>query len=427
MFVHRCVSPRFSGFFPAFRVFALASATLFIVPMHGQTSAPAAAAAASSQRGTVKSIDGSVLMLTTDTGKVITVNLSATARVMQIAPGVTDLKTAQSIQLSDVSPGDRVLVTGRATETPDTLAGSRVVLMKSSDIAQRNAQSQADWQRRGSGGIVSTVDSGSGTISVASGARKVEVKTTGTTVFRRYSGDSVKFEDAQPSTLAAVQTGDQVRVRGAKSEDGTSIAAEEVVSGTFRNLAGTIASVDAAAGTLTLKDLATKKNVMVKVTENSDLRLLPPEAAARFAARGRSPEGSTGTRPAGAPGGVSTASAADHRASAGGQPASTTGQSGAPGGYSRPAGAGGGRPVGMDLAQMIPRLPKQPLAALKPGDAVMIVASQAQTGAASATAITMLSGVEPILAANPTGSPTLTISPWNVGGGAPDGGLGGPQ
>ena len=38
----------------------------------------------------------------------------------------------------------------------------------------------------------------------------------------------------RPSTQ--IQPGDQLRARGEKSADGTEITAEEVVSGTFRNI-----------------------------------------------------------------------------------------------------------------------------------------------------------------------------------------------
>ena len=81
-----------------------------------------------------------------------------------------------------------------------------------------------------------------------------------------------------PSTLAQIQVGDQLRVRGAKSDDGLSIQAEEIISGSFANLSGVIATLDAASGTITLKDLATKKNMSIKVTANSDLRALCPSA-----------------------------------------------------------------------------------------------------------------------------------------------------
>ena len=71
---------------------------------------------------------------------------------------------------------------------------------------------------------------------------------------------------------------------------------------------------------------------------------------------------------------------------------------------------------------MVSRLPVGAIGDLKVGGAVMIVASQADPGSATVTAITLLSGVEPILAATPSGTPAMTLSPWNVGSGAPDGG-----
>ena len=74
---------------------------------------------------------------------------------------------------------------------------------------------------------------------------------------------------------------------------------------------------------------------------------------------------------------------------------------------------------------MLARLPGVTLAELKVGDAVMVVASVTGLGSDKVTAVTMLSGVEPILAATPSGTPTMTLSPWSVGGGAPEGGGGG--
>jgi hypothetical protein len=363
--------------------------------------AQAPAPAATRQIGTVKTISGTSITLTTDAGQQVAVSVADAARILQIAPGSTDLKTAQTITLTDISAGDRVLVTGKAGEDAGTFAASRVILMKSGDIAQQHEIEQADWQKRGSGGIVSAVDAGTGVVTIAVGAKKIQVNTSGTTKFRRYVGDSVKFEDAVPGTLAQIQTGDQLRVRGTKSDDGASIQAEEVVSGSFKNLAGVIATLDAANGTLTLKDLATKKMMTVKITANSSVRALPPEAAARFAARAKGGAGASG-------GGQAAAAAGGGEASA-----HNSGGMGGP---------GGGRSAGGDLSQMVSRLPVGAIGDLKVGGAVMIVASQADPGSATVTAITLLSGVEPILAATPSGTPAMTLSPWNVGSGAPDGG-----
>ena len=70
---------------------------------------------------------------------------------------------------------------------------------------------------------------------------------------------------------------------------------------------------------------------------------------------------------------------------------------------------------------MIPRLPKTTLADLKPGQALMVVASGSGSGGPF-TAITVLSGVEPLLT-GPAGS-GMTISPWSLGGGGGEGGGG---
>lgn len=358
-----------------------------------------APAAAGRQIGTVKAVSGNTLTLATDGGSQVSVSVAEGARIVQLAPGSTDLKTAQPISLTDVAVGDRVLVTGKAADD-GSLTAARVIVMKSTAIAQKNAAEEADWQKRGSGGIVDAVSGN--TITISSGRRKIQVETTATTKFRRYGADSVKFEDAKPGTLDQIQPGDQLRVRGNKSEDGLTIQAEDVVSGSFKNLAGTLASVDASAGTVTLKDLATKKTMTVAVTANSDLRKLPPEMAARFAARAKG-----GAAEAGNGGG----------AAGGPRPAAAAGE----GGMAR-----GPRSAGGDLSQMLMRLPTESLADLKTGDAVMIVASESTPGSEKVTAVTLLSGVEPILEATPKGTPAMTLSPWNMGGGAgAEGGEGG--
>ncbi|NYF88783.1 hypothetical protein RBB79_04525 [Tunturiibacter empetritectus] len=363
----------------------LSSAAPFASSLSVLAQTPAAAPAASRQIGTVKATAGNSLTLTTDAGQEVVVSVADGARILQLAPGSTDLKTAQTIALTDIAAGDRVLVSGKAGDGGVGLTASRVILMKSSEIAQKHEAEQGDWQKRGTGGIVSAVDAGAGSIVLSVGAKKLTVTTSSATKFRRYAGDSVKFEDAKPGTLAQIEVGDQLRVRGAKSDDGSSMQAEEVVSGSFKNLAGLIGTVDTAGGTLTLKDLSTKKTVMVKITDNSSLKALPPQAAARFAARAK--------------GGA----AAGGGAQSGGQGSGGEGE------------RAEGRSAGADLSQLVSRLPSQTVADLKAGDAVMIVASQPDPNG-HVTCVTLLSGVEPILAATPNGGPALTLSPWSLGG-----------
>jgi hypothetical protein len=324
----------------------------------------------------VKSINGNVVTLTTTAGAEVKVTVAPDASVLQIAPG-GDMKSAQPGKFSDVLVGDKVIL----GKPGDTDTASRVILMKASDIAARNQAEQADWQKRGTSGLVKAVEGPE--IMVTAGSKTVHVDTTSKTIFRRYAADSVKFQDAKAGTLADIHAGDQLSVRGDKSADGSSIAAEEVVTGTFANLSGLITAVDPAAGTVSFKDLATKKAVTVKITANSDVRELPAQAAAMFAARNK--------------------------------PGADAGPGGPPPGGAGGPGAGRAR-AGMDLSRMLARLPQVKLADLHPKDAVMIVASP---GADSFTAITLLSGVEPLLSAAP-GEQPITLSPWSLGAPSPD-------
>jgi hypothetical protein len=373
--------------------------TVFVLP-GGSSLASAQATAPARQIGTVKQVTPNKLMIATDAGQSISVNVVDGAKVLQLSPGSTDLKTAQAISLGDIETGDRVLVTGHQ-DAPDAMTVSRVILMKSIDIAQKNEAEQADWQKRGMGGLVNAVDPASGTITISSRGKKVAVETEPSTVYRRYANGSVKFSDAVVGTRDQIQVGDQLRARGDKSADATSIKAEEIVSGAFENLAGKVTAVDAASQTFTLTDIATKKSYSIKVTPNSSLRELPPEAAARFAARAK--------------GGDQTAAAGDKPK----LPPAAAVAVGDP--HSEQRGAGTGS-AGGDLSQLVNRLPQGSLGDLHPGEVLMIVAEKAASDGDGLTAITVLSGVEPILTATPKGTASMTLSPWNFSGGQDGGG-----
>ena len=377
-----------------------------------------AAPAAGKVLGTVKSIAGTTITVQPDgAASATTVTVGDGARIQQSA----DMKTVSAATLDQLAVGDRVLATGTPGDA-GALTATRLIMIKSAAIAQRNASSQADWAKRGSGGIVKSVNAATNTIAISSGKRDVTITVTGSTIYRRYAPGSVKFEEATPSTLTALLPGDQLRVRGDKSPDGANITADEIVSGSFKNLSGTIVSINAAANSFVIKDLATKKNETVIISPESDLHTVPPEMAARLGG---------GARPAGAgaPGGAGAGAAGGARPAGAGAPGGGSPGSGAPGGAAGAPGGGGypgggaGRPGGRaaDLATMIPRLPRTTLADLKAGEALMIVASG--TGSAGPfTAITLLSGVEALLT-GPAGS-EMTISPWSLGSGGAEAGAG---
>jgi hypothetical protein len=373
--------------------------------VQSQDTAASASPAIAKPVGTVKALSGNTITLTTDTGAMVNVVVQDSTRLVRIAPGQKDLKDAAPIQLSDVQVGDRILARGKASDDGKSVAASSVILMKESDVSAKQERDREDWQKRGVGGLVSKVDAANGTVTLsappASDAKPVTIRISKSTIVRRYSPDSIKFDDAKPSSLDGVHPGDQLRARGTRSADGTELAADEVVSGAFRNIAGLVTATDPSANTITVMDLATKKPVTLAITADSQLRKLPPMVAQRVAQRLRGGSSDAATHPP-APG----ADSAD---------AAKTGQT-------TPSGnAAGARPGGPpDFQQMLKRMPPVTIVDLQKGDAVMVVTTE---GSASTqpTAITLLSGVEPILSASPNGNQAaMLLSPWNLGGGGGD-------
>ena len=382
--------------------------------------------------GTIKSISGNTLVLTSDAGVEMNVDVRDSTKIVRIAPGQKDLKDAQTIALTDLQVGDRILVRGKAADDNKTFAATSIIAMKKADIAEKQSHERDEWQKSGVGGLVNDVDAAGGLISITTPSlrekKTIAVHVTKDTVLRRYAPGSVKFDDAKPAPLGEIRPGDQLRARGEKSADGSELTAQEIVSGSFRNISGTISSLDNAQGTITVHDLAMKKNVAVKITSESQLRKLPAPMAQRIAQR---LNGSSGTN--GGANGEQAGSNQSRSASSGAaapaakEPAAGSGQgTGDFGGRSRGTGAGADGPGGggaMDLQQMLTRMPTSTIADLQKGDAVMLVGTDA--GENTVAAITLLAGVEPILQGSPNGGASSILSPWSLSG-APSGEAGTP-
>ncbi|PYX52620.1 MAG: hypothetical protein DMG76_28890, partial [Acidobacteria bacterium] len=319
-------------------------------------------------------------------------------QILRVAPGERNLKNATRLQFEDLQVGDRILVAGKPGSASNSIAASSVVVMKHSDVEARQQHDLEDWQKRGLGGLVHAVEPASGTITISisgfTGNQTVIVHTSKDTVIRRYAPDSVKFDDAKLSTLEEIKPGDQLRARGNRSDDGSELTAGEIVSGTFRNIVGTINSVDASTGTLSVQDLLTKKPLQVKVAAESQLRKLPVPAAQQIARRLK-----------GTPGTVT------NRGSASSAPGASRSEGGIEG-RSRSRGA-------PDFQQMLGRMPAASLRDLQKGDAVMIVSTEGRAFSGG-TVITLLSGVEPILQAAPSASQAAMLTPWSLSAPAGD-------
>jgi len=351
--------------------------------------------------GAVKAISGSSITLLTDAGSEMTVTIQPTTRLVRMEPGQTDLKSAPTIQLSDVQVGDRLLAAGTPSDDGKSLAATTAVVMKKSAVAEKQQQDREAWQKNGVGGVVKAIDAAAGTITLSTGtlaSNLITIHVSKDTIIRRYAPNSVKFDDAKPGTLDQIKVGDQLRARGTKSEDGKDLTAAEIVSGTFRSIPATVISTDAASNSITVTDLVTKRPVTLKVGADSQMHQLPAMFAQRIALRLKG-----GAAGAGAESGQGNPAAPAHP------------QAGA----GAPSGDGSGQRAGgtPDFQQMLNRMPSVSLSDLQKGSALMIVATEG-TADSPSEVIILLSGVEPILtAASPRQASTI-LSPWNLSAGA---------
>lgn len=316
------------------------------------------------------------LQVKTDQGQTLAVALNANATVRKVAPGAKDLSEAQTVSIDDLASGDRVLL--RGTLNGAAFAADSIILMSSREIAQKNQAQTAEWTKRGISGLVDKVDAGGNQLTVMvrgpEGPKPVKVTVTPKTEIKRYAKDSVKFASAQPSNLAEIKQGDQLRAMGAKSEDGATVDAERVIYGTFKSAAGVITAINAETKVITIKDWQTEKPVFIQLSAETTLKKLPNMGGMGMG-MGRPPgmggPGAGGPPPGGGPGGPG-------------------------GGPGRGPGMGGMRPGGFDPSQMIERLPASSFSDLTVGDTLMI-ASSPTAKPDQLVAITVVGGAERIL------------------------------
>jgi hypothetical protein len=373
--------------------------------------------------GTIQDAQASGASVKTDTGEVFAVVFLSETRFQKVAPGEKDLTKAQSIAAGDLQQGDRVLARGTASADGKTLTAQSVILMSARDIAQKQEKDRAEWLHRGMAGLVISTDPAAKEIkiripSVFGQQHLATVVIKDDTRLRRYAPDSVRFSDAKPSNLAEVQPGDQLRALGEKNEDSTRIVADEVVSGRFHTVAGSVTSLNVDAGEIQMKDLQSGKAVTVKITRDAVLRRAPQFPMGGMGGAMGGPGGAmggpgagmggpgAGMRPggaaAGAGGGNVPAGAGPASPAAGAAPEARQGPpDGAQTAGGPPAGAGpmgGGMRRGPgDFSQMLERMPPIPLTEIKPGE-MIIVAGTVGASPDRVTAVTLLAGADALIA-----------------------------
>jgi hypothetical protein len=305
----------------------------------------------------------------TDAGSLVTATLNDATQYLRVAPGETNLANATKITFTDLAEGDRVMALGKVADDKKSVPTRAVVVMTKADLAKKHEEERAEWRRRGILGIVSALNPASKEITISSrslaGMQSVIIPVTDKVELRRYAPDSIKFGDAKVSTFAELQVGDQLRALGERAPDGTRFTPEKVVSGAFRTVAGTVTAVDPATGEVKITELEKKQLLTIVVKQDAVLRKFPEGGGMMMRPSGGAPAGGPPQGGSGAPGG-------------------------GPGAGPR---AGGG---GFNIQDMLERLPTVTIADIKTGE-MIIVSSTKGADPTRLTAISLLSGAEPLL------------------------------
>jgi hypothetical protein len=348
--------------------------------------------------GEVKVIDspGKQLILKTDAGSLVTVALNDATSYMRVAPNATTLDGASKITLEEIAEGDRVMAMGRVSDDHKSVTARVVVVMSKADIAQKQEAERADWKKRGILGVITALKPETKEITITTrsmaGQQPLTIPVSEKVEMRRYAPDSIKFADAMPATFEELKVGDQVRALGQRNTDGTSFAAEKVVTGSFKSVAGVVTAIDATTGEVKINDMQTKQPLTILIKQDSVLRKFPAAGEGGMMMMSRpAGGGGAGQGPAGAPG-------------------------------TRPAGGiGPGASGGMNIQDTFERLPTIAIADVKVGDTI-IVSSTRGADPTRLTAISLISGADRLLNMLAARQPQAGPSAPN-----PAGGLGGIQ
>lgn len=328
--------------------------------------------------GTITAADAAnrQISLQTDKGEIYAVKVLPEAKVQRIAPGQTDLNSAEPIEITALVKGDRILARGQQDAALKTILAAQIVVIPRQSLESRDAARQQEWKTKSLAGIVKTVEP----LTIQSRGNMIwTVDTAAVKSIHQYADDSSRFANAKPAQLADLRPGDQMRVLGARDMEAKSVKAAELVFGRFSTIGGEIKSIDSANQSLTVYDLTTKKNITIQVSPEARLTRTaggPGGGSPGFGPRGSAPNGPQGAGPRG------------------------PGMNG-----------GGGGP---DPSMLLDRLPPAKFADLQSGDAVLVTVGK--TSSNRPVALSLVAGLDFLLRA-PAQQASQMIANWSMDGG----------
>jgi hypothetical protein len=182
-------------------------------------------------------------------------------------PGETDKAKAEQTSLTEITVGDGLVARGFVATDQKSVPAQQIFVVSQSEIAKKNQAEKIAWAR-GAKGIVKSVNPSTKEVTVGSSSMSGAAQTITVSLdkarIRQYPPDSIpKYESAKPAEFEQIKVNDQFNAKGDKSADGTHLAAQEVLFGTFKIVGGTVTAIDVATNTVKINDLTTKKPLTI--------------------------------------------------------------------------------------------------------------------------------------------------------------------
>jgi len=316
------------------------------------------------------------VLVTTSAGNRVVVTLSDLTEFMRIPPGEKTKDKFIKIAPTDFAVGDMVFARGRMSEDRKGLPAREFYVMSKGDIALKRDREREEWRTRGISGTINSLNAEKKEITLDArtpeGIKPVVVGVIDKTTFRRYAPDSIRFSDAKASSFSDLKAGDQLRALGTKSADGTRFTPDEIVSGAFQTIGGTITEIKPENKEIKINDVQSHQVVTVVISNDSSMKRITPELLTALTP----PKPGTPTPPTNA----------------------------------TPEKAHG------DLQEMFDQLPTLTLPDLKVGDAILVSSTKGNEPT-RITAIAVVSGVGPLLQGGQSGrGPAVALGAMSLGG-----------